>query len=331
MATAATPTWSIGARVYHLVVRHSITRRVAQAVLVAFGVLVVSFLILRLTPGDPAQTVLGLDATPEAIAAMRVKLGLDGSWLTQFVNYVGPMFRGDLGTSIQNGQSVTNIIWRSAPVTLQLIALTMILAVGISLLLAVPIARHRSGPWGLVFRVVTSMMISVPVFFSGLLLILLVAVHWHWLPVGGYKGSFPANLRYLILPAITACGPLMPILLRVMQSSVADTEEEAFVETAIVRGLRGPKLGWRYLLRPSIAPTIALTAYIVGSLFGAAVVLELVFNLPGIGSRLLQAVQFRDYPVVQGIVFTMGILVVLVNLAADLISAALDPRARSRS
>ena len=319
-----------GARWFSLVVHHPVTHRIGHAVLVAFGVLVVSFSILRLTPGDPAETILGLQATPESLAALRQQLGLNGSFLTQFFHYVGPMFHGDLGTSLQNGQSVTNIIVRSAPVTLQLIAMVMILAFGISLLLAVPVARHRAGPLGLIFRVVTSLLLSIPVFFSGLLLILLVAIHWHLLPVGGYDPQFPDNLRYLLLPAITACLALTPILLRVMQSSVADTMGEAFVETAVVRGLRGTRLDWRYLLRPSLAPTVALTAYIVGSLFGAAVVLELVFDLPGIGSQLLNAVSQRDYPVVQGIVFVMGIFVVLVNLIADLVSGALDPRARMR-
>ena len=309
---------------------HPITRRLGQALLVAFGVLLVSFSILRLTPGDPAQTILGLQATPEALAALREQLGLNGSIVQQFLDYLGPLLHGDLGVSLQNGQSVADIIIKTLPVTLQLIAMTMILAFGISLALAVPVARHRDGLPGLTFRVATSVSLSIPVFFSGELLILLFAIHWQLLPVGGYDPSFPENLRYLLLPAITACGPLVPILLRVMQSSVADTTDEAFVETAIVRGLGGFRLGWQYLLRPSLAPTIALTAYIVGSLFGAAVVLELVFNLPGIGSQLLNAVSNRDYPVVQGIVFVMGILVVVVNLVADLASGALDPRARTR-
>ncbi len=149
--------------------------------------MVVSFSIMRLTPGDPAETILGLQATPEALAQLRHQLGLDGSFLIQFVHYVGPMFHGDLGVSLQNGQTVANIIYRTAPVTLQLIALTMIFAIGISLLLAVPVARHRSGPVGLIFRVLTSVSLSIPVFFSGLLLILLFAIHWHLPTRGGLR------------------------------------------------------------------------------------------------------------------------------------------------
>ena len=179
-----------GARTISKIVHHPVTRRLGHALLVAFGVLLVSFSILRLTPGDPAQTILGLQATPEALAALREELGLNGSLIQQFVDYVGPLLHGDLGVSLQNGQSVGDIIVKTAPVTLQLIAMTMILAFGISLALAVPVARHREGAPGLVFRVSTSVSLSIPVFFSGELLILLVAIRWQLLPVGGLRPVF---------------------------------------------------------------------------------------------------------------------------------------------
>lgn len=307
---------------------HPITRKIGRSLLVAFGVMVLSFAVMRLTPGDPALALVGENATLADIAAMREKLGLNGPILQQFWEYAWPLLHGDLGTSIISGQPVSDLLADSLPVTLALIAFAMILALGISLLLAVPAATYRFGAPGLTFKVVTSVSLSIPVFFSGQLLILLVAINWRLFPVGGYSAEFPDALRYLFLPALTACGPLVPILLRVLQSSVIDTMGQAFVETAQVRGLTGPRLVWRYLLRPSLAPTIALTSYIVGSLFGAAVVLELVFNLPGVGTRLLAAVFSRDYPVVQGVVFVIGIMVVAINLLGDLISGWLDPRAK---
>jgi peptide/nickel transport system permease protein len=309
-------------------VYHPVLRKVGRSLGVAFGVMVVSFSILRLAPGDPAQTILGETATPASLAAMRQKLGLDGSVLHQFRNYAVPLLHGDFGTSVTTGQPVWSVIKNSMPVTLSLIALAMGLALTISLLLAVPAARYRFGVPGLIFRLLTSVSLSIPVFFSGQVLILLLAVKWNLLPVGGYTPGFPGNLKYLLLPAVTACGPLVPILVRVLQSSVVYTTGQGFVETAQVRGISGPKLTWRYLLRPSLAPTIALSSYIVGSLFGAAMVLETVYNLPGIGQRLLTAVLGRDYPVVQGIVFIIGILVVVINLLGDLISGGLDPRAK---
>ncbi len=325
MSTKLMTGWVLG------VLHHPALRRVGQSLLVAFGVMVVSFSVLRLTPGDPALAILGDSATLADIDAMREKLGLNGSVFAQFVDYAGPLLRGDFGSSIVTNQPVLDLIGASLPVTLQLITLTMVLAISIALLLAVPAAKYRFGVFGLFFRVGTSVSLSVPVFFSGQLLMLLVAIRWDLLPTGGYRPGFPGNIEYLLLPALTACGPLVPILVRVLQSSVIDTMGQAFVETAQVRGLAGPRLVWRYLLRPSLAPTIALSSYIVGSLFGAAVVLELVYNLPGIGTRLLAAVFSRDYPVVQGIALVMGILVVLVNLVADLVSGWLDPRAKAVS
>lgn len=322
------PTGTGPMRLVGAVLHHPVLHRLGHSLLVAFGVMVLSFSVLRLSPGDPALAILGDNATPADIDQLRERLGLNGSIVTQFLDYVGPMLRLDFGESLITGQPVLDLLADSLPVTVLLIAMIMVLSFTIALLLAVPTARHRTGIFGVVFRVGTSVSLSIPVFFSGQLLILLVAIRWGWLPVGGYRPGFPGNLRDLLLPAITACGPLVPVLLRVMQASVVDTLDEAFVETAQVRGLRGRRLTVRYLLRPSLAPTIALTAYIVGSLFGAAVVLELVYNLPGVGTRLLTAVSKRDYPVVQGIVFAMGMLVVIVNLLGDIISGWLDPRAR---
>lgn len=311
--------------------QHPALRKVGRSLLVAIGVTTVSFSILRLAPGDPALAILGDNATEADIEAFREALGLNGSLLQQFLDYVGPLLRGDLGRSIVTNQRVVDLIRDAVPVTLALITVAMVLAFIVALPLSVPAAKYRHGVFGLVFRVTTSMSLSVPVFFSGLVLILLVALRFDFFPVGGYRPGFPGNLRYLLLPALAACGSLVPIFVRVLQSSVAETMEEAFVESAVVRGLSGPRLVWRYLLRPSLAPTIALMSYIVGSLLGTAVVLELVFNLPGVGTRLLAAVFSRDYPVVQGIVFVMGIIVVLANLLADLASGWLDPRAKANA
>ncbi len=314
-----------------LLTRRPALKKVGRALLVALGVTTVSFSILRMAPGDPALAILGDNATEADIEALRETLGLNGSLVIQFVDYVGPLLRGDLGRSIVTGQRVVDLLRDTLPVTLSLIMLAMVLAFLMALPLSVPAAKHRRDGIGLALRVMTSASLSVPVFFSGLVIILLVAVPIDFFPVGGYTAGFPGNLRFLLLPSLAACGALVPIFLRILASSVGETMEEAFVESAVVRGLSGPRLAWRYLLRPSLAPTIALMSYIVGSLLGAAVVLELVFNLPGVGTRLLAAVFSRDYPVVQGIVFVIGVLVVLVNLLADLASGWLDPRAKANA
>jgi ABC-type dipeptide/oligopeptide/nickel transport system permease component len=290
--------------------------------------MVVAFLVMRVAPGDPALLLAGDDATPEAIEAFREKLGLNGSLLQQFWDYFRGLLQGDLGKSIFSSQPVADIIADSMPVTLAFIALAMTLSLGLSFLLAVPTAMHRFGFPGMTFKLVTSTLLSIPVFFSGQVIILIVAINWKLLPVGGFDPADP--LRYLILPAITACGPLVPVLLRVLQSSVVDTMGQGFVEAAQVRGIQGLRLVWRYLLRPSLAPTIALSTYIIGTLFASAVVLEQVFNLPGAATRLIGAVFTRDYPVVQGVVLVIGIMVVAINLAGDLAIGWLDPRARQK-
>ncbi len=197
--------------------RHPIVRRGGRSVLVALGVMVLSFAILRLAPGDPALALVGDNATPEELEAMRERLGLNGSLPQQFAEYFLPLLRGDLGTSIVSGQPVADIVADSLPTTLWLISFAMTLALALSLALAVPTATFRFGAPGVLFRVVTSTLLSIPVFFSGQLLILLAAIRWGILPAGGYDPAFPANLGYLLLPALTACGPLVPILLRVLQ------------------------------------------------------------------------------------------------------------------
>ena len=318
---------AIGHKIVRLA-RHQLVTKIGRALLVALGVTTVSFSLLRFAPGDPAIAVLGDSATLADIEAFREELGLNGPLWRQFIDYIGPLLQGDLGRSIITGQRVNDLILDSLPVTMWLILLAMVIAFSVSLPLSVVFAKHRQDGIGLTFRVATSASLSVPVFFSGLILILLIATRVDALPVGGYSAGFPGNLRTLLLPAITLCGGLIPIFLRVLQASVSATMDEAFVESAVVRGLKGPKLTWRYLLRPSIAPTVALMTYIVGTLLGSAVVIELVFNLPGIGTRLLNAVFSRDYAVVQGVVFVIGMIVVLVNFAADVFSSLLDPRAK---
>ncbi len=202
------------------------------------------------------------------------------------------------------------------------------MALAMALPIGVAAALYRRAWFGQFFRIGASMLLATPVFFSGVVAILLFAIQLNIAPVAGYRGVFPLNLRYLWLPALVLCSVLVPILAGVLQSSVVDTLEQEFVESAIVRGLPRRIVIWRYLLRPSLAPTVALLGYIVGALLGAAVVVELVFNLPGIGTALIDAVVNRDYPMVQGILFVFGFIVVLVSFVSELVSGWLDPRVK---
>jgi peptide/nickel transport system permease protein len=303
-----------------------VAQRLAQSVAVAFVVLVVSFSLVRLAPGDPVRTLLGDQATDELVAQYNQRLGLVGSPLEQFWSYLSGLFRGDLGASLTTGQPVADIIERALPATLWLIAVTLVIATVVSVPLALAVALTRRRWAGHAFRTLTSISLATPAFFSGLLAILLISMQLGLAPIAGYEPGFPGNLRYLWLPALVNCGVLVPVLARVLHSSLVETLDEEFVETGIVRGVGRARWFWRYLLRPSLAPTVALVGYMIGQMMSSAVVVEILFGIPGIGTELVKAVSARDYAVVQGTVMVFGLLVVVVGLAGDLLSRRLDRR-----
>ncbi len=310
--------------------RHPVIRRVAQAFLVAFLLMVFAFLLVRLIPGDPAMILLGDVATEEDLIAYRKLLGIDGPLHSQFGRYISNLARGDFGLSIRSREPVLSIIGKRLPVSLWLTATTIFMTVVLALPLGVAAALYRRSLFGHLFQIVASVFVATPVFFSGLLLILLFAVQVNLAPIAGYYPGFPANLYSLWLPALTINCVLVPVLARILQSSIIETSSEEFVEAAIIRGTQGWRFYWRYLLRPSLAPTIAALGYFAATVVSYAVIIEIIFNLPGVGMTLVDAVRNRDYPLVQGIVFLSGLLVVGLTFTADLVNGWLDPRAKLR-
>ena len=308
--------------------RLPVVRSLGRAVLVSIGIVVIAFVLMHSIPGDPARIMLGDQATEEAVAAYRKALGLDVPLGQQFVNYVAGLTQGDLGRSIVTRQPVIDTVARRLPVTLWLVGLTVVMALLAAVPLGIAAAYYRDRTFGQVFRIGASISLATPGFFSGVLAILLFSVQLNIAPVAGYRGTFPANLYYLWVPALVLCLVLVPILARVLQSSISETMAQEFVESAIVRGLPRRIIFWRYLLKPSLAPTIALLGYMAGALLGAAVVIELVFNLPGIGTALIDAVLGRDYLTVQGILLVFGMIVVVISFFADVVGGRLDPRTK---
>lgn len=310
----------------HALRRHPAVRIVVRGATVSLIVATVAFSVLRFAPGDPVLAILGDQATPQAAAQLRERLGLDGSLPVQYARFLGDAFRGDLGTSITRGVPVTRIIADSLAPTLSLVLLTALIALVLSVPIGLRLAQAPNGLFSKVFRVVASLALATPGFFLGLLALLLFAIRLGLAPVAGFEPSFPAALAYVWLPALVICAQLVPILARVFRSSVTRTLEEEFVEAAIVRGVSRPRFYWHYLVRPSIAPTVALLGYITGQLIGASVMIEMVFSMPGIGTQLVQAVTTRDYPTVQGILLVFGVLVVLITTLSELVIRRLDPR-----
>jgi peptide/nickel transport system permease protein len=293
--------------------------------LVGVGVVTITFLLVRLTPGDPA-TVLCENCGPAQVEQLRDRLGLRGSVPEQYVRYVGGMVTGDLGRSLRSGEPVVKIVAARLPVTLGLVLLTLLFTVAVAVPVGLLAALRRHTWFGQAFRIVSSLLVAMPVYFTGVIAILVFAIAMNVARSGGLAPGLTGTLASLWLPALVLTVAVAPVAARVLQASITETLEQEFVEAAYVRDVGAFAFYWRYLLRPSMAPTIALIGYILGSLIGSAVLIELVFNLPGMGFTLIDAVSFRDYPVVQGIVFTAGISVVIVTIVADLVAAAIDPR-----
>ena len=257
--------------------RKTIFGRFGRSISVSFWVMVICFLLLRLSPGDPVRIAAGADATEAQIQEMRHRLGLDQSYLIQFWTYFRDIFKGNLGVSLFSGRDVTEILGTHLPVTLMLIFLSIFMALVLALPLALAVALSKRQWVTYIFRAGTAISLSIPGFFLALIGLLFFGIKTTWAPAAGYVGTFPENLKFLWLPALVNCGSLVPVLSRVLHSSLMDTLDEEYVETGVIRGVRKIKFYWSYLLRPSLAPTVVLLSYMVGVMIGGTVIMEILF------------------------------------------------------
>ena len=292
--------------------------RLFRAIAISFWVMVISFMLIRITPGDPAATRLGAGAEAEAIEALRKQLKLDVSPIEQFLSYASGLFRGDLGVSLVTGVEVLEVIRNTLPLTLTYIFLSVFFAFLISIPISTLVGWSNKASAVYLFRGITSVIIATPNFFIAMIGILLFSVRREWAPVFGYVNDFPENLKYLWLPVSINTLILVAIISRVLQSSIVDTKGEEFVETGIIRGVSRPRFFLFYILKPSMAPTVVLLSYMMGTMLGATVILETIFSLPGIGRELVGAVLASDYPMVQGILLFFGVITVFLSFIGDL-------------
>ena len=302
--------------------------RLIRTVSISFWVMVISYALIRLSPGDPAEARLGAGADPEAIAQLRADLGLDKNAFAAFVDYFTGVLQGDLGVSLVTGVDVLETIKRTFPLTLTYIVLSVLFAFLISIPIGTIIGWSNKASSVYVFRGITSIIIATPNFFIAMLGILLFSVKFNWAPVFGYVSEFPENLKYLWLPVAINTLILVAIVSRVLHTSVVDTKAEEFVETGIIRGVSRPRFFWFYVLKPSLAPTVVLLSYMMGTMLGGTVILETIFSLPGIGRELVGAVLANDFPVVQGILLFFGVITVFISFVGDLLAYALDRRVK---
>lgn len=305
-----------------------ILRRLVQMVPVLLGMTILVFLMIRLVPGDPARAMLGVHATPDSVARLHHEWGLDQPLVTQYVRFLGRLVHGDLGTSLFYDVPAASLIASRLPATLLLLLFAAVLAMLAAVPLAGVAATHRNRWPDHLVRLVPLLGLGMPAFWIGSILILLLALRLRVFPVGGFGTTFPAHVAGVVLPATTIAIGIVPLLVRSLRTSMLSVTEADFVTTARSKGLPPGRVLIRHVMRNAVLPTITVFGVNIGFLIGGTVVVETVFALPGIGSLMVQSVLNRDFPVVQGVTLLFGVLVVLVNLATDLVYSTLDPRVR---
>ena len=288
------------------------------------------FLLLRLSPGDPAAVIAGDYATAEDVQKIREKLGLSEPIFVQFVTWLGSLIQGDLGTSIFSNKPVTELIGQRLEPTLMLALTTIIFSIFVAVPLGT-IAAFRAGSW--IDRLVMLFSVggfSVPVFVLGYILIYFFSITWRILPVQGYRSPFEDGMlpfmQHIILPTLTLSVIYIALLARMTRASVMEVLEEDYIRTARAKGLSEVKILMQHALRNAAVPIVTVIGIGIALLIGGVVVTESVYNIPGLGRLVLDAVLARDYPIIQGLILFFSLIYVLLNLIIDLTYTLFDPR-----
>jgi peptide/nickel transport system permease protein len=305
-----------------------VARRLLQLVPVAVGVTIIVFFMIHLIPGDPARTILGIHATPKAIAELHQEWGLNRPLLSQYWLFLDRLVHGNLGQSLIYGGPASSLILSHLPATLFLIVYATVLAIAISVPLAMLAASKRNGLRDQVVRAVPLFGLGMPPFWVGFLLIDAFAVHWRIFPVSGYGTGFGGHLVSLFLPSLTVAIALSPVVIRSLRASMLSVLGADYITTARSKGVPGRRLFIRHVLRNAIIPAITVLGINIGFLIGGTVIIENVFAIPGVGQLMINSIFQRDFPVVQGVTLVFAVMVVLINLLTDVAYATLDPRVR---
>jgi ABC-type dipeptide/oligopeptide/nickel transport system permease component len=305
-----------------------ILRRFVQMIPVLIGITMIVFMLIHLIPGDPALTMLGIHARPEAVTALRHNLGLDKPLWEQYTIYLRDILRFDFGDSIKYKQSVASLIQKRIGVSLLLIAYATVLTILISLPLGIAAALKKDSIFDQIVRTLLMVTMVMPAFWVGILFLIFFSVKLDLFPVSGYGEGPRDHLYHLFLPALTIALSIAPILVRCLRGSILEAMSSDYVRTARAKGLRERMVVMAHVLRNALIPPVTLLGLSVGYLMGGTVIVERVFSLPGAGALLVDSIGARDYPVVQSMTLIFASLVILVNLATDLTYTFLDPRVR---
>jgi len=300
--------------------------RPLQLLPVLLGISVITFMMVRAIPGDPARILLGVRSTPAALARIRAQFGLDEPLWVQYGYFLRNLLQGELGKSIVYRVDTLKLIGSRLEPTLWLVLGSVLLAIALTVPLAAIAARQRGRLADRLIRLFTTAGLGFPAFWLGIMLILLFSIVLGWFPVSGYGSDFLDQLRHMALPCLTVALALSAVLIRNLRASLLMEMNSDYVVAARARGQRERRIFWRHVLPNSLVPTINLLAVNIGWLIGSTVVIESVFAIPGLGQLLVKAIFSRDYMVVQGVVMVFALATVAVSLLADILTVALDPR-----
>jgi peptide/nickel transport system permease protein len=308
-----------------------LVRRVAISIVTLFVISLIVFAGVRMIPGDPARVMGGTDADAAGLAEIRQKYGLDDPIPVQYLRWIGLALRGDLGESIRTRESVMWTVARKLPITMELALLSLLVALALAIPAGVFSAVRRNTVWDLLANAVSLCGLSVPSFWLGIMLILLLSVRLHWLPASGFVPLWEnplGNLQRMLMPAFVLGAGLAAVLMRQTRNSMIDILSADYIRTAWSKGLASRAVIFRHAFRNGLIPVVTILGLQTGALMGGAVVTEQIFVVPGFGRLIVEAVFTRDYPLVQGVVLITASTYVLVNLLVDLSYSVLNPRIR---
>jgi len=305
-----------------------VARRFVSLVPLLLGILLMAMLLLSLTPGDPARQVAGPRAPQSEVDAVSHGLGLDQPVWERYVHYVGQVLTGNLGSSFKTGQSVTDQVVAQLPITLSVATLGVLLALLVTVPLAVAAARRPDGSVDHAIRLLAVLGIGLPTFWIAIMAIRLVALPTGWFPVAGEGEGLAEHLRAYVLPSTVVAISILAPMIRSLRATMMDLHDAEFVLAARTLGFQGGSLLRRFQLRNAVPPLVTVTAAQSGYALFGTVVVEVAFGLPGMGQGLVVAASTQDFPLVQGYVIVFAVLVVLLYLVADVANAVVDPRVR---
>jgi peptide/nickel transport system permease protein len=311
-----------------------VVKRLGSLILSLAVASLVIFTLIEVAPGDPASFMLGLNAQPETLAALRSELGLDQSKLARYFDWVGGMLTGDFGTSYTYRTPVSQMVAQRIGVSLPLALYALLLSTIIAVPAGIYAAARRAQAGDLAVMGATQLGVAVPNFWFAMMLVLVFAIQIRWFPAGGFPGwddGFWRGLHALTLPAIALALPQAAILTRVMRSALLDVLGEDFMRTARAKGLSARQTLWRHALRNAMIPVLTILGLQFSFLFAGTIIIEQVFYLPGLGRLIFQSISARDLIVVESVVMLVVFAVIMINFLVDLAYAAVDPRLRART